>query len=165
MGSGGTEAGTRGVKIPHHQFPTGENECARATARSIGEERLGLFLHTPMAVIGAVLVNSKTVTEYGFLLGSLINYRTRNRSADGVGAIGVWYLVSDLSGFRQSPYLRDPPCGYHLDYECYNLFSPSCRGSECSEQALVTSAALADLDCVFRSELGLGLHSGRKTLK
>ncbi len=79
-----------------------------ATARSIGEEMLGLFLHAPMAMnrrrLGRIRVltmaNSETVTKYRFLqslscggsalLGSLINYRTRNCSAYGVGAIGVW---------------------------------------------------------------------------
>src|SRR5258708_5892194 len=129
MGSGGTEAGTRGVMIPHHQAPTGKNECARSYSQidrggdagavpprshSYDRRRFGRIRVLTMA-------NSKTVTKYRFLqslfcgggalLGSLINHRTRNRSAYGVGAIGVWYLVSviftDLSGFRQSPYLRD----------------------------------------------------------
>jgi hypothetical protein len=102
MGSGGTEAGTRGVKIPHHLVPAGKNR----------EEILGLFLHAPMAMMGGVLVGfvllllltPGPLPNIGFynplfrsaraLLGSLINYRTRNRSANWVGAIGGLYLVS-----------------------------------------------------------------------
>ena len=56
MGSGGTEAGTRGVKIPHHQVAAGKNECGRSCSRIDREEILGLFLHAPMAMIGAILV-------------------------------------------------------------------------------------------------------------
>ncbi len=56
MGSGGTEAGTRGVKIPLHQVPTGKNECGRSYSRIDREEILGLFLHAPTAMIGGVLV-------------------------------------------------------------------------------------------------------------
>jgi hypothetical protein len=56
MGSGGTEAGTRGVKIPHHQVSTGKNECGRSYSRIDREEILGLFLHAPTAMIGGVLV-------------------------------------------------------------------------------------------------------------
>lgn len=56
MGSGGTEAGTRGVKIRTTRFQR-ERMSARAdTAGPIGEEILGLFLHAPMAMIGGVLV-------------------------------------------------------------------------------------------------------------
>ena len=121
MGSGGTEAGTRGVKIPHHQVPTGKNECGRSYSRIDREEILGLFLHAPTAMIGGVLVGfvslrlltPSPLPNIGFynplfwgrraLLRLPINYR----SAYWVGAIGVLYLVSvifsNLSGFRQSP--------------------------------------------------------------
>ena len=67
MGSAGTEAGTRGVKIPHHQVPTGKNGCAHvAAARSIGKEILGLFLRGPMAMIGGVLLTPGPLPSMGF---------------------------------------------------------------------------------------------------
>jgi hypothetical protein len=95
--------------IPHHQAPTGKNECARRYRQIDREGDAGAVPPRSYAYdrrrFGRIRVltmaNSKTVTKYRFLqslfcggsalLGWLINYRTRNRSAYGVGAIGVSY--------------------------------------------------------------------------
>jgi hypothetical protein len=131
MGSGGTEAGTRGVKIPHHQVPTGKNECGRSYSRIDREEILGLFLHAPTAMIGGVLVgfrvltiaNSfKPVTKYRFLQSPFLGPEGALEVADKLPfrLLGRRNrcLVSRISHIFESLWisaianLRDPTGGY-----------------------------------------------------
>src|SRR5262249_13170352 len=122
----------------------------------MGREIRGLFIHTFVAIVGGTFIGlalnaflfgpiigifrlqpnqlpdlgpfNPLLWSGSLLLGLLLNYRTRHRSAYWVGGIGVCYLLAVLfftvPKFERLHYYR-------------LLFSPTCKEGECLEQMVV----------------------------
>jgi hypothetical protein len=148
---------------------------------------LGLFLHLPVATIGGVvlglLLDGILLRPFfglrhdfhlafynplfwitAFVLGLLINRRTRHRSAYWCAAITTFCLIlviwSDLSGMRSSQYAQTATGGHFLRYELSVLFSPECRGSKCVEQIFVTAPFITSLAYAMGAWLAMRFPAG-----
>jgi hypothetical protein len=121
----------------------------KAKVRLISREIFGLFLHVPLAMVGGtcagILLDAlflepaltplalHRLSKLGFynpifwvtspLLGLLVNYRTRHRSAYCVCIVGIAYLLFTLGQYKH---------GLQM------VFSTDCTDGECLEWLFVT---------------------------
>jgi hypothetical protein len=168
---------------------TGASKPLTSEPPAILRQILGLFLHVPIAmgvgtcvgisldmfvyepIVKALGLHPSQLPDFGcfnpffwagsILIGALINYRTRHRSAYWVAVFGVVYLLWTIVYYHTplftepSIFVRPDNSGHSLRYGLYVLFSPACKGGECLEQFFVTVPVLNSIAYSIGAWLGL----------